>query len=727
MGKMNLHRVKDSVNPILDDHFHETYGADYGFNADQPSKALETGPGSIRMAQKFLDRLGREELKSKYCGSNSVQALAYMDGMNLDWHVDGETELGGTISTLSLGGDATFHVRMRKYHFESKGPGIVRGSRHYEAIMNMRNRMRDGQDVDVEQFQDLQVARNRTHRPEMKIPLIHGSVVIMQGECFSEYFEHKVENRGPLRFAVTTRMIDDVLHGICILKSKRPNGQLFTAELDDYEPCNTSSSNRTKLPSRSQPMSTQVAGRKRRLPDWYIDETTSMAASKTSASVTNTETIRIKGGWNKGKAMQRKSPCPKPTVEPRTEPMVRSMSMEQSVINLEGGSEPEQHIHKPSTLPTDRRVGIFWAPETYEKLLHLREDLKMSVEDVMKTELFRGHTHEAIRQAVHRGRNRLKQYGDWASVPRDLRASATPSIAQSVSVVGDGSPDRPLEVRGMTPGSGGLERWTKEEEDQLWALRQQKRPLEYKEIARLFGHQRSAKACREKYNLLNKREREKTAVGGAVSATPERAAKRQKRMALPLGPIFEDLGGPMVPENAVAFDHVGRVTRRASLIANAAGADGGSVSAQKETGGSQTTKGSRMRVDGSGSRDVIMSGADARDRHRHRRARECVMSRETSLCPLLKMRIDAARGTELQEVFLETSSWRALRMRDLHYRAEGRERDREEVSLPECLVLMLSDLRHEKGRGLKGVGVSEKGGFRCQRFSDEVSISGLLR
>ena len=86
------------------------------------------------MAKEFIDRLGRWELNSKYSGSNSVQALAYMEDMSIDWHVDWENELGSTITTLSLGGDATFHLRMRPKHYEETGIDAIYGAKHYKAI-----------------------------------------------------------------------------------------------------------------------------------------------------------------------------------------------------------------------------------------------------------------------------------------------------------------------------------------------------------------------------------------------------------------------------------------------------------------------------------------------------------------------------------------------------------------------------------------------------------------
>ena len=50
---------------------------------------------------------------------------------------------------------------------------------------------------------------SRRHvRPELVIPLIHGSIVIMQGSASQHYYEQRVTVQGKIRFEVSARFVD---------------------------------------------------------------------------------------------------------------------------------------------------------------------------------------------------------------------------------------------------------------------------------------------------------------------------------------------------------------------------------------------------------------------------------------------------------------------------------------------------------------------------------------
>ena len=560
VGELGFHRVKDSVTPTIDSHFHETYGADYGFSTDHPSKPLQTAPDSIRMAKGFIDRLARWELKSKYSDSNSVQALAYMEGMNIDWHVDGENELGSTVSTLSLGGDATFHLRMRRTHFEHRGIDIEHGAKHWRSIERVRNRMRGGENLYVDPHQVVPATR-RSHRPEMKIPLIHGSMVIMQGESFSQFYEHKVETKGPLRFGVTTRMVNEVFRGVCMLKSKRPNGQLFTEELDDYEP-HGSSSEKARLPMRPRRPTMSLAGRKRGLPDLYMSEDD----PSVSAAATDTDT----------------RPSPSVASSDRGAPKRQRRDpteLRDSVSRAGTDDIPRRPL--PTVANARRRKGTpgnaegaYWTDHRYDRLLHYRDVMKLGFAEIAKMDLFHGQTDGALRTAAHRAREILRKDGHDIPHPTQTRAYAKhyTDLPSDQSTPHDGSPISIPGRRGereMTPGTFG-DIWTVTEEDELWRLRHLEKPPTYPQIAQMWGNRRTHKAYREKFNAM-KRQREKREAR-RIEIEAEKAAERERRMALleaqaPRPGEFVDVGGPMVLENAVQQPERIIQTRRGSKMA----------------------------------------------------------------------------------------------------------------------------------------------------------------
>ena len=109
----------------------------------------------------------------------------------------------------------------------------------------------------------------------------------------------------------------------------------------------------------------------------------------------------------------------------------------------------------------------------------------------------------------------------------------------------------------MIPGDFG-EVWTLGEEDELWRLRHLENPPTYPEIAEMWGHRRTAKAFREKFNMLKKKERVRKEKG--IPAREKRSEveiadsgrKRRKTGEVRASDgNFEDVGGPMVLEAAV--------------------------------------------------------------------------------------------------------------------------------------------------------------------------------
>ncbi|RMZ81892.1 hypothetical protein DV738_g2055, partial [Chaetothyriales sp. CBS 135597] len=173
-GHLKLHRYQDSVPPALASYFQSTWGAEYGFHGFQASTPVAEAPWSIGAARVLLEHLAEAEL-GDYAYSNSVQVFGFLQGQRLDWHTDGEGELGGIIAILNLGGDAVF-----------------------------------------------------------KIPLVHGSIVFLHGSSFSKYFEHSLETLGPLTFQVVIRAIDQQKHDELLRSngSVHGNGNGWTPALE---------------------------------------------------------------------------------------------------------------------------------------------------------------------------------------------------------------------------------------------------------------------------------------------------------------------------------------------------------------------------------------------------------------------------------------------------------------------------------------------------------------
>ena len=155
---------------------------------------------------------------------NEVLALGYFEGQRISYHDDGESGLGPTIATLSLGAPGTMRIRLKqKHHLGVNNAGIYTDTPPMPGCLQYDERCRL-----VSKLSDLKTkASHSEYRKRLKqIPkelglkasgnakdvltmrVAHGDVVLMHGEALQTYYEHSVEHAGKLRFALTCRYID---------------------------------------------------------------------------------------------------------------------------------------------------------------------------------------------------------------------------------------------------------------------------------------------------------------------------------------------------------------------------------------------------------------------------------------------------------------------------------------------------------------------------------------
>ncbi|KAF3011135.1 hypothetical protein E8E13_011440 [Curvularia kusanoi] len=163
---------------------------------------------------------------------NELLALGYFASQRISYHDDGESGLGPTIATLSLGAPGIMRLRLKAKHDTGVSKsGIyndtppVPGSQSYGSRLALvpklaklkksvspsvyRERLRQ---VPKELGLGLRKGGKETKgglgREALKLVLGHGDVVVMHGEALQRYYEHAVEHEGALRFALTCRWID---------------------------------------------------------------------------------------------------------------------------------------------------------------------------------------------------------------------------------------------------------------------------------------------------------------------------------------------------------------------------------------------------------------------------------------------------------------------------------------------------------------------------------------
>jgi len=104
---------------------------------------------------------------------NETMAVAYMETGKMGYHDDGESTLGPTVASLSLGCTSVMQFRPKKKTNLGKKSGNQKGE-----------------------------------KPDMvKIVLEHGDMMVMHGVDIQRLYEHQVVSYGKMRFALTCRHI----------------------------------------------------------------------------------------------------------------------------------------------------------------------------------------------------------------------------------------------------------------------------------------------------------------------------------------------------------------------------------------------------------------------------------------------------------------------------------------------------------------------------------------
>ena len=169
-------RQPNSSGEILTNHFATNWGAPYKFVVTQSSRGFSEAPTVIVKALKRLTWAGEQALTDigeSFHPFNELLSIGYFEDCSIGFHDDGESTLGPTVATLSLGGSATMALRPKA-----------------KATMGNISRNAKG-----------------TKTPVLRVTLDHGDMVIMHGSGVQQYYEHEVIPSGTLRFALTCRYV----------------------------------------------------------------------------------------------------------------------------------------------------------------------------------------------------------------------------------------------------------------------------------------------------------------------------------------------------------------------------------------------------------------------------------------------------------------------------------------------------------------------------------------
>ncbi|KAJ4386629.1 hypothetical protein N0V93_009527 [Gnomoniopsis smithogilvyi] len=190
--RRNAARCSGSSIETLTRHFTQNFGAHYDFGVKVDDTSFEEAPDVILKSLVHLSHMGKQAVGSTLkvfhqenykavLGStilepwkqpNELLALAYMEKDTISYHDDGEDQLTGVISTLSLGSPASMKLRFKSTKADkSKG---TKGNKAYLVL---------------------------------DVQLQHGDVVTMCDTRLQAFTEHTIVPVGIRRFAMTSRVI----------------------------------------------------------------------------------------------------------------------------------------------------------------------------------------------------------------------------------------------------------------------------------------------------------------------------------------------------------------------------------------------------------------------------------------------------------------------------------------------------------------------------------------
>lgn len=217
--ELTMHRScsNGSKARLLTQMFTCNIGASYKHSTATETMSMSEAPECILRAGEILAQRTRLVVDiDKDADFNELYPCAYVQGMKMNYHDDGEPGLGPVVSSLSLGTvGARMNFRLKRKFIKGDGspptattptstgsttplPTILQAYRHHQKA----------------------AIQNTLHIPQhdrvaISLPLRHGSVVVQEGRALQECMEHAVlpdwtsqSASTGMRFAVTARRID---------------------------------------------------------------------------------------------------------------------------------------------------------------------------------------------------------------------------------------------------------------------------------------------------------------------------------------------------------------------------------------------------------------------------------------------------------------------------------------------------------------------------------------
>ncbi|GFF64652.1 hypothetical protein IFM60648_01339 [Aspergillus lentulus] len=210
------------VAGTLTAHFAVNYGMPYKYIVSVGSRPFADAPDEILQALGRLTWATERAVAGSgdtFLPPNELLMLGYFEDMKIGYHDDGESSLGPTIATLSLGAKSVMSIRMKYKYYNGlskaktllKDDPVLAGCRMEAERRSLKSQLANSE-IDQITYNSLrrkalQKGKCGEAPVEIKMELNHGDLVVMHGENLQKYYEHAVTPDKKLRFALTARYI----------------------------------------------------------------------------------------------------------------------------------------------------------------------------------------------------------------------------------------------------------------------------------------------------------------------------------------------------------------------------------------------------------------------------------------------------------------------------------------------------------------------------------------
>ena len=201
-------------------HFAVNHGMHYKYHAHHGTTAFRDSPPVIHVVLSQLRWAARHVAGDHVDPINEVLTVAYFEDMKMNYHDDGESTVGNTIVSLSLGYPAVMSFKMKDKIYNLHGlnadnydpsVSVVRGSKSWherEELNALWDKLTEKQRKSRLNKIFRAIERDRKPCPVLfEATLKFGDMMVMHGEHFQKIYDHGVTPQGGMRFALTGRHI----------------------------------------------------------------------------------------------------------------------------------------------------------------------------------------------------------------------------------------------------------------------------------------------------------------------------------------------------------------------------------------------------------------------------------------------------------------------------------------------------------------------------------------